>query len=212
MRMDDFLTRTPISTGPEGWWPGPHRTDRRRHNSSRQLYRHRVNRQLTRTSRAAVAAVNEGQGQPLLVLVLAALVAVTRTADGLGLEEQNLGDPLAGIDLGRQRGCIGDLDCDLSAPLRLEGRNVHNYAATCICGFTDAHTKNVARDLQVLDRLGQGEAVGRDQAVVGVDIDERVLVEVLRIDDGAADVGEDLEVPADAYVVAVAGHAVGDDA
>ena len=42
--------------------------------------------------------------------------------------------------------------------------------------------------------------------------DEGALVEVLGIDDGAVDVGEDLELVGDAQVVAVGGETVGDDA
>src|SRR5438045_3063184 len=48
--------------------------------------------------------------------------------------------------------------------------------------------------------------------MVAFDVHERRWVEVLRIDDGTAGVGEDLEAAADANIVAVAGHAVGDDA
>src|SRR5690606_32263051 len=43
-------------------------------------------------------------------------------------------------------------------------------------------------------------------------VDEGLLVEVLRIDDGAVDVGEDLELVRAADVIAVAGGAEGDDA
>ncbi len=42
--------------------------------------------------------------------------------------------------------------------------------------------------------------------------DERALVEVLGIDDGAVDVGEDLEFVGDAQVVAVGREPEGDDA
>ena len=81
-----------------------------------------------------------------------------------------------------------------------------------IRGFADAHDQHVARDFDVLDRLGQGEAVRRDEAVVALHVDERPRVEVLRIDDGSPDVGEHLELPVQPDVVAVAGDAVGDDA
>ena len=60
--------------------------------------------------------------------------------------------------------------------------------------------------------LRQGERIGRDDADVRLDVDERLRVEVLRIDDGVVDVGEDLELVGDADVVAVRRHAVRDDA
>src|SRR5437016_5811891 len=72
---------------------------------------------------------DERQRQPLLVLVLAPLVPVTHLAHRLPPEEQDLGNPLVGVNLGRQRRRVADLDRDLAAPLRLQGRNVHYYAA-----------------------------------------------------------------------------------
>ncbi len=60
--------------------------------------------------------------------------------------------------------------------------------------------------------LRQRERVRRDDADVRLDVDERLRIEVLRIDDRVVDVREHLELVADAHVVAVRRHAVGDDA
>ncbi len=69
-----------------------------------------------------------------------------------------------------------------------------------------------ARDAEVLDGARQGEGVGRDDADFAVEVDHRSRVEMLGIDDGRVDVGEDLELVGHADVVAVGRHAVGDDA
>src|SRR5262249_9819616 len=98
----------------------------------------------------------------------------------------------------RRRGAIDERDAGITAK------------TPRVRAFSDADTQHVTRDLEVLDRLRQGEAVGRDETRVGLDVHERRGVEVLRIDHGAMHVREDLEVPPDANVVAVAGHAVGD--
>jgi hypothetical protein len=66
-------------------------------------------------------------------------------------------------------------------------------------------------DAEVFDRARQREAVGRDDAVVAVHVDEALLVEVLRVDHRAVDVGEDLEFRRATDVVAVARGAVADD-
>src|SRR5206468_10284640 len=56
------------------------------------------------------------------------------------------------------------------------------------------------------------EAVRRDDAAIGADVDEALLIEVLRIDHGREDVGEDLELGGAADVVAAARGAIADDA
>src|SRR5262249_8643297 len=73
---------------------------------------------------------DEGQGQAGLVLVLALLVGVAGAADRVGAEEEDLGDALAGVDLGRQGRGVADLDGPLAAPLRLQGRYIHDDPAT----------------------------------------------------------------------------------
>src|SRR5207237_632670 len=71
--------------------------------------------------------------------------------------------------------------------------------------------QHVARDAEVLDGAGQREGVRRDDADVALDVDEGVRIEVLRVDDGAVDVGENLEFIGAADVVAVGRGAPGDD-
>src|SRR5262249_37246276 len=104
-------------------------------------------------------ARHERQRQPRLVLVLAALVTVTHLADRVGAEEEDLRDALARVDLGGQRRGVGDLDRHLAAPLRLQGRYVHDDAAARVRALANAHTENVPRDCQVFHRLSQREAV-----------------------------------------------------
>src|SRR5262249_60216992 len=69
---------------------------------------------------------DEGQCQALLVLVLAFLVRVAGAANRVPAEEQDLGDPLIGVNLRGQRGCVADLDRDFAAPFRLQGRYIAN--------------------------------------------------------------------------------------
>ena len=152
------------------------------------------------------------QGDAPLALVLAATVTVRDLADLVGLEEQHLGAALAGVDLGRQRRGVGELQRHVAFPLRLEGGDVDDDAAARVGGLAQADGEHVARDAEVLDRAGQREGVGRDDADIAHEVDEVLLVELLGIDDGAVDVGEDLELGRAADVVAVAGGAVGDDA
>src|SRR5262249_44781409 len=92
-----------------------------------------------------------------------------------------------------------------------QGRDVDDDAAAGVRGLAQAYGQHVARNLEVLDGFGQGEAVGRDDARIAFHVHEGVRRELLRVDDGAVDIGEDLEVPADAHVVAVTGDAERDD-
>src|SRR5262249_17747028 len=85
-------------------------------------------------------------------------------------------------------------------------------ATAGVGAFTNAHRDHVSGDLQVLNRLGQGEAIGRYQAKISFDVHERRPVKVLGIDHSAAGVREDLEGSAYAHVIAVAADTKGNNA
>src|SRR3954447_7467874 len=152
------------------------------------------------------------QRDAALRLVLALLVLVRLLARFVALEEQHLCDAFVGVNLCRQRRRIRDLDRHVPFPFRLERRHVDDDPAARVGRLAEAHGEDVARDAEVLDRARQRERVRRDDALIGDDVDERFRIERLRIDDRVVDVGEDLELVADADVVAVGGDAVGDHA
>src|SRR5574337_887076 len=152
-----------------------------------------------------------GQGHAMLALVLALAVLVAHGAFLVALEEQHLGAALAGVDLGRQWRGVGELQRHVALPLGLERRDVDDDAAARIGALAQADGEHVARDAEILHSARQREAVGRDDAVVALEVDEALLVEVLRVHHGAVDVGEDLEFARAANVVAVAAGAVADD-
>src|SRR5690606_6058627 len=97
-------------------------------------------------------------------------------------------------------------------PLRLQRRDVDDDAATRIGALAQADGQHVTRNTEVFDGTGQGKGVRRNDANVALDVDEALLIEILRVDDGRMDVGEHLEFISAAYVVAVAGNTVRDDA
>src|SRR5512147_199149 len=70
-----------------------------------------------------------GQRDPALTLVLAAAVLVAGFADLVALEEQHLRAALAGVDLGRQRCGVAELQRHVAFPLRLERRDVDDDPA-----------------------------------------------------------------------------------
>lgn len=140
------------------------------------------------------------------------LVRVADFAEVFGFQEEELGDAFAGVDFGGEGRCIADFDGDAAAPFGFEGGDVDDDAAAGVSTFADADAEDIPWDFEVFDRLGEGEAIGRDDAEVAFDVDERFRVEVFGVDGAAPDVGEDFEMAIDADVVAVAGDAVGDDA
>ncbi len=162
-------------------------------------------------------SVDARECQAGLILILAALVCVTYGADVLGSQEDHLGDAFIGVNLGWKRRGIADFDGDLAAPLWLKRRDIHNDAAAGVGALTNADGKDVARNINGLNRLGKGERIWRDHNVVaagfsGVDGDEEVVRKVLRVHDGGAaagGVGEDFELCSHANVVAVARDAKG---
>src|SRR3989442_464852 len=152
------------------------------------------------------------KGQTLLRLVFALLVGVGRLADLVALEEEHLRDPFPGVDPGGQGGRVRDLEGHDPLPLRLERGHVHDDAAARIGRFPKTNCDHVPRDAEVLDRAGEGEGVGGDDADLALEVHEGAGVEVLGIHDRGVDVREDLELVGDAHVVAVGGEPVGDHA
>ena len=146
-------------------------------------------------------------------MVLAAPVFVADLADiiRVALEKQHLRAAFARVDFGGQRRGVAEFQGDVAFPLRLKRGHVDNDAAARIGAFAQANGEHVARDAKVLERTGQGKAVGRDDADVIMKINKALFIKVLRVHHGAVDVGEDLEFGRAADVIAIAAGAIADD-
>src|SRR6185312_380290 len=152
------------------------------------------------------------EGHALLALVLAAAVLVAGRTHLVGFQEQHLRDALVGVDLCGQRRGIGKLERHMALPLRFQRRDIDDDAAARVSAFAEADRQHVAGDAEVFDGARQRERVRRDDAAVAVEVHEVARIEILGIDDGGIDVGEDLELARAAYVVAVTGGSVRHDA
>src|SRR3546814_2460555 len=91
----------------------------------------------------------------------------------------------------------------MAFPAGFERGDVHDDPAPRIGRLAEADDEYVARDAEIFDRAGEREAVRRNDADVGLAVDEAVRGEILGVDDRAVDVGENLEVVGDARVIAV---------
>src|SRR5262245_44841947 len=85
---------------------------------------------------------NEGEGQTGLILVLALLVRITDTTHFFGLQEHDLRDPLAGVDLRGQGRRVRNLDRDPPAPFGFQGRHVHDDSASRVGRFPHADAQD----------------------------------------------------------------------
>src|SRR5262249_33999818 len=112
----------------------------------------------------------------------------------------------------RQRRTIGNFERDKAFPLRLEGGDVDDDAAARVRRLAYADREHVARNLEVFDGAGESERVGWNQDGRTLDVNERSLIEVLGIDDGGVDVGEDFEFIGHTQIVTVGRKTVGDHA
>src|SRR5437763_2548123 len=112
-----------------------------------------------------------------LRLVLALLVAVRRVAGLVALEEEDLRDPLVGVNLRGNGRRIRDLERRRPLPFGLERRHVHDDAAPRVGGLAEADGQDVTRYAEVLDRAGERERVRRHDADVGLQIAERSRIE-----------------------------------
>ncbi len=152
------------------------------------------------------------QGHAVLPLILAAAILVADFAHLIAFEEQHLRAALARVNLRGQRRGVGELQRHITFPLGFERRDVDNDAAAGISALAQTDGEHIARDAEILHRARQREAVGRDDAHIAPKIDKGLFIEVFRIDDGAVDVGEDLEFVGATDVVTVARRAIADDA
>lgn len=100
----------------------------------------------------------------------------------------------------------------MTFPFRLKRRDIHNDAAAGVGTLANANSEDVSRDAEILNTSRERERVGRHDANIPLQIHERLRVEVLWINNGVEDFGEDLELISHAQIVAVARQAVADGA
>src|SRR5258705_12379134 len=77
--------------------------------------------------------------------------------------------------------------------------------------IAQTYSENISGDSKVFDRARQGETIWRNDDRVTFDVDKIVRVKVLWVDNGAVQVGKQLELVGAANVVSVAGSAVGNN-
>src|SRR5207302_4480036 len=71
---------------------------------------------------SCLTGLDLGQRDAPLSLVLPAAVFVGGLADFVGFDEDDLGHALVGVDLGRERRSVGELQRDVSLPFGLKRR------------------------------------------------------------------------------------------
>jgi hypothetical protein len=154
---------------------------------------------------------------PVLLLYPAELAALASAgAEAAGVESldwESFAEAEApATELQRRR--VGDFDGDVALPLRFERSNIYYYTASCIRAFSQTNRQHVARDAEVLDRAGEGEAVGGDNADVALVGGHCAAVDLLGIDHSELAGGrrEDAELVGHANIIAIAAQAVGDNA
>jgi hypothetical protein len=128
------------------------------------------------------------------------------------LQEEELAGAFVGVDLGRKRRGVRELQGDVALPPWFQRGHVDDDPAPRVRRFAETDHQHVARHAEVFHGSRQREAVGWDDADVGLAVDEAVGGEILGIDDGVVDIGEDLELVGDPRVVAVGGQPVADAA
>src|ERR1044071_345584 len=159
-------------------------------------------------------------GEAGLDLVFAAAVFVGDVAVLVGFEEDDLADALADVDAQGEVGEVAELDDEAPRPAGFERRRVEHQPGARVGRFAHADARDVAGQAEGLDRDAEGVGVRRQEVVTGAvlglaqrRLDERAVVEVLRVDLAAVDGREDAEaVVGESHVVAVGGGARRDDA
>src|SRR5665213_1504746 len=83
------------------------------------------------------SSIHLGQRQPRLVLILALLVGITGRTNPIRLEKHQLGNPLIGVNLRRQRRRVADFQRDLPPPFRLDRSHIDDDAAAGVGALAD---------------------------------------------------------------------------
>src|SRR3989304_5257547 len=167
--------RTAIRANEGSWFVRPTRNSTTSNSpppsTTRSNTRRRMSESIRCPSRTTVSWTTSGSSElgerePLLRLVLASLVRVGDLAGLVALEEEHLCDALPGVDPRREGRRVRDLEGDDALPLGLEGGHVHDDAAARVRGLSKTAHDHVTRDAEVLHRAGEGEGVGRDDALL----------------------------------------------
>lgn len=151
------------------------------------------------------------QRDAALALVFAAAILVGGFADFVGFEEDYLGDAFVGVDLCRKGRRVGELECDVAFPLRLEWGDVYQNSAARVRALAETDREDVARDAEILNSAREGEAIRWNDNGLASEVDEVVLVKLFRIDDRAVDVREEFELVCTTNVVTITRGAVRND-
>src|SRR5574343_286548 len=139
-----------------------------------------------------------------LTLVLATTVFVGSLALFIRFEEQDLGATLTGVNLGRQRGGIRELQRHIALPFRFERGHVDDDAATGIGTLAQTDREHTARNTEVFDGAGQRKGVRWNDADIRLDLDKGLRVKLLGVHHRAVDIGEYLEFAGTTDVIPVA--------
>ena len=154
--------------------------------------------------------LNPGEGDPLLPLVLPFAVPVGDLGAG-ALQEEELDDAFACVDLGGKGSGVGDLQGDVAFPAGLQRRHVHHDAAPGVGALAQGDGDHVVGHADVLQAPGEGEGVWGDHHLLPLVLHEALGVKVLGVHQAGEDVGEDLPLGGGPEVVPEGGKPVADD-
>src|SRR6266498_5200714 len=99
-------------------------------------------------SNRCIKKLQSRRHDPNLIEILALLLIIRGFAFLVALEEQHLPNALVGVDSGRQRRAIRQLQRHIAAPARLEWRCIKYDSTTCIRRFSEANCQHIARNAE----------------------------------------------------------------
>ena len=100
----------------------------------------------------------------------------------------------------------------MAFPAGFQWRDVDDDAAAGIGAFAKADDQHIARHAEIFDGAGQGKAVGRNDADIGLTVHKAFRIKILGVNDGAVNIGENLEFIGHAGVITVRRQAIADAA
>src|SRR6266498_5500892 len=108
-------------------------------------------------SNRCIKKLQSRRHDPNLIEILALLLIIRGFALLVALEEQHLPNTLVGVDSGRQRCAIRELQRHIAAPAGLEWRCIQNDPTARVCRFPKADRQDIARNAEKFYRASERE-------------------------------------------------------
>jgi len=93
----------------------------------------------------------------------------------------------------------------MSFPTRLQRCDIYNQSTTRISAFPQTYHQHIFRDAEILNRMGQNEAVGWYYTNITLSVNKALIREILGINQCVIDICENLKIFGASCIISIGG-------